>query len=65
MRTGGPLDDEADESRAVWAGVVPLALTAGAPEPSADLRDGVALPDYVEAWRPDERTRRGGPAPHP
>ena len=34
-RSGGPVDDEEDMSRDVWAGEVPLALTAGAP-----IRDG-------------------------
>ena len=58
VRTGGPLDDEADKGRAVWAGVVPVALRAGAPEPSADPRDGVPLPDYVGRWRPDGRAPR-------
>jgi hypothetical protein len=59
VRTGGPLDDEADKGRAVWAGVVPVALTPGAPEPSADMRDGIPLPDYVGRWRPDRRPPRG------
>jgi uncharacterized protein len=35
IRVGPPVDDEADAELAVWAGVVPLALRAGAPE-----RDG-------------------------
>ncbi|ONH25763.1 pyridoxamine 5'-phosphate oxidase family protein [Pseudofrankia asymbiotica] len=32
-RTGGPIDDEADLALAHWAGVVPVRLAAGAPEP--------------------------------
>lgn len=48
----GPPDDPASETRApVWAGVVPLRLTAGAPEPAPDLPAGLELPDYLE--RPD------------
>ncbi|HUS67645.1 MAG TPA: pyridoxamine 5'-phosphate oxidase family protein [Kofleriaceae bacterium] len=35
IRTGPPIDDEADMTLPCWAGVVPLSLTAGAP-----LRDG-------------------------
>ncbi len=31
VRTGGPLDDEADLSWPVWAGVIPLRLEAGPP----------------------------------
>jgi len=37
VRTGGPIDDADDMDRPVWAGVVPLRLVAGAPEPAADL----------------------------
>jgi nitroimidazol reductase NimA-like FMN-containing flavoprotein (pyridoxamine 5'-phosphate oxidase superfamily) len=33
VRTGGPVDDEADLTRAVWAGVVPLQLIATDPVP--------------------------------
>jgi len=39
VRTGGPLDDEADLDWPVWAGVVPLSLVAGKPVP-----DGPSLP---------------------
>jgi len=34
VRTGGPLDDEADLSRPVWAGVIPMRLVAGDPVPA-------------------------------
>ena len=48
----GPPDDPASETRVpVWAGVVPLRLTAGTPEPAPDLPAGLDLPDYLE--RPD------------
>ena len=33
IRTGGPVDDEEDYALPVWAGVVPLKLTAGEPIP--------------------------------
>lgn len=39
-RTGGVRDEPADEGLPAWAGVVPLRLAAGAPEPDA----GVAAP---------------------
>jgi nitroimidazol reductase NimA-like FMN-containing flavoprotein (pyridoxamine 5'-phosphate oxidase superfamily) len=46
LRDGGPKDDDADYALPVWAGVVPLTLTAG--EPRADERLGeVPLPDYL------------------
>lgn len=38
VRTGDPIDEEADLDLPVWAGVVPLSVVAGAPVPSADLR---------------------------
>lgn len=37
VRTGGPIDDEADLALPVWAGVVPLSLVAGTPRPAPDL----------------------------
>jgi nitroimidazol reductase NimA-like FMN-containing flavoprotein (pyridoxamine 5'-phosphate oxidase superfamily) len=43
LRTGGPKDEPEDMDLPVWAGVVPLALTAGAPIPD-DGVDGLPLP---------------------
>lgn len=37
-RTGDPIDEPADLDLPVWAGVVPLALTAAVPVPATDLR---------------------------
>jgi nitroimidazol reductase NimA-like FMN-containing flavoprotein (pyridoxamine 5'-phosphate oxidase superfamily) len=45
VRTGGPIDDAEDMARPVWAGVVPLALAAGAPIADAQLAPGLALRD--------------------
>jgi nitroimidazol reductase NimA-like FMN-containing flavoprotein (pyridoxamine 5'-phosphate oxidase superfamily) len=56
IRGGGPVDDEEDHALGAWAGVIPLALQAGAPEPDARLREGIALPGYASAYR-----RPGGP----
>jgi nitroimidazol reductase NimA-like FMN-containing flavoprotein (pyridoxamine 5'-phosphate oxidase superfamily) len=36
VRSGGPVDDEGDLTRPVWAGVVPLRLVAADPVPAAD-----------------------------
>jgi hypothetical protein len=47
VRTGPPLDDEEDMNWPVWAGVVPLSLTAAAPITAPDLRVDVALPEYA------------------
>lgn len=51
MRTGGPIDAEPDYALPVWAGVIPLSLTPGAPQRDARLPAGIALPDYVRNWR--------------
>lgn len=37
VRTGPPKDDEEDLDLPVWAGVVPLRLVAGSPEPDAGI----------------------------
>ncbi len=37
MRTGGPVDDEADLGLPAWAGVIPLHVAAGPLEPALDL----------------------------
>jgi nitroimidazol reductase NimA-like FMN-containing flavoprotein (pyridoxamine 5'-phosphate oxidase superfamily) len=48
----GPPDDPANETQVpVWAGVVPLRLQAGKPEPAPDMPAGIELPEYLE--RPD------------
>lgn len=48
IRTGGPKDDEADMSRDVWAGVLPIVTACGAPQP--DGSQARREPDYVRAW---------------
>jgi len=44
MRSGPPLDDEADYELPIWAGVLPLALVRAAPEPDPRLPAGIPLP---------------------
>ena len=58
MRQGPPRDPERDMHLDVWAGVVPLALVPGPPIASDDLREGIALPDYVRGYE-----RPGGRGP--
>ena len=48
IRTGGPVDDEEDYSLPVWAGVVPLKITAG--EPVADRDVAVEAPAYARRY---------------
>ncbi len=49
IRTGDPLDDEADLGLPVWAGIRPLVSSWGAPRASGDLAPGIALPAYLES----------------
>lgn len=50
IRSGPPIDDEADYGWPVWAGVVPLALGAGAPLPDPRLDPEHAVPAYAAAY---------------
>jgi nitroimidazol reductase NimA-like FMN-containing flavoprotein (pyridoxamine 5'-phosphate oxidase superfamily) len=54
IRTGPPKDDEEDYELDVWAGVLPMALTADRPEPDPRLRAGIRLPGYLR--RPRRRS---------
>jgi nitroimidazol reductase NimA-like FMN-containing flavoprotein (pyridoxamine 5'-phosphate oxidase superfamily) len=47
IRTGPPKDDPGDLELPVWAGVLPLHVVPGEPEPAPDLRPGIARPDYL------------------
>ncbi len=58
VRTGPPVDDADDLGLPVWAGVVPLRLTAQAPVPDPGLDPRIGLPHHVanladraERWR--------------
>jgi hypothetical protein len=44
VRCGPPIDDEADYALPHWAGVIPLRVAAGAPEPDPRLRAGLPFP---------------------
>jgi uncharacterized protein len=59
VRTGGPREEDDDMDLPVWAGVVPLTLVAGAPEPDPELRVDVPVPAYAVDYRrpPVSRTR--------
>ena len=50
VRTGPPIDDEADYSLRVWAGVVPLELRAAAPISDARLPSDIEAPDYARNY---------------
>jgi nitroimidazol reductase NimA-like FMN-containing flavoprotein (pyridoxamine 5'-phosphate oxidase superfamily) len=56
VRTGPPLDDEEDYALPAWAGVIPLSLRAGRPEPDPRLPAGTPVPAHVDAYaRPTRR----------
>ena len=46
-RTGPPSDSKSDLDAPVWAGVVPLELTAGEPVDAPDLLPGIERPEYL------------------
>jgi uncharacterized protein len=50
VRTGPPLDDEADYSLPVWAGVLPLQLIAGNAIPDTRIPSTITPPDYVNNY---------------
>jgi len=56
IRTGPPLDDEEDHELPAWAGIIPLGMHAGTPQPDQRLRAGIVAPAHVSAYR-----RPGGP----
>ena len=49
VRTGPPADEPADLDSPVWAGVVPMAVSFGAPEPDPALRPGIGAPEHIRA----------------
>lgn len=51
VRAGPPNDDAEDLELPVWAGVLPLRVVPGEPEPAPDLRSGLETPDYVTGYR--------------
>ncbi len=51
VRSGPPLDDEEDYALPAWAGVIPLSMRAGTPQPDPRLRAGIAVPAHVSGYR--------------
>jgi nitroimidazol reductase NimA-like FMN-containing flavoprotein (pyridoxamine 5'-phosphate oxidase superfamily) len=47
VRDGGVADDAEDLALPHWAGVVPLTVAAGTPEPAGDLDPDTQLPSYL------------------
>lgn len=51
IRTGDPKDDPADYQSDIWAGVIPLRLTAGKPINDAQLKNGIEVPPSVSGYK--------------
>jgi hypothetical protein len=51
ISVGPPSDPPEDCAWPVWAGVLPIRLTMGAPEPAPDLAPGILLPDHARNYR--------------
>jgi uncharacterized protein len=50
VRTGPPVDDEADYALPVWAGELPLRLVADPPMGDPRMSPGMAIPDSVQRY---------------
>jgi nitroimidazol reductase NimA-like FMN-containing flavoprotein (pyridoxamine 5'-phosphate oxidase superfamily) len=50
VRTGPPLDDEADYALPVWAGELPLRTVPGPPVGDPRLAPGAVVPGHVTDW---------------
>jgi nitroimidazol reductase NimA-like FMN-containing flavoprotein (pyridoxamine 5'-phosphate oxidase superfamily) len=51
ISAGPPEDPPEDRTWPVWAGVLPIRLTMGAPEPAPDLAPGIPVPGYAKDYR--------------
>src|SRR5262249_52281372 len=50
IRTGGPIDDEADYALDCWAGVIPVETRIGATIPDDRLKPGIQPLDGLASW---------------
>src|SRR5260370_19402753 len=62
IRSGPPLDDEEDYGLNVWAGVVPLHLTADAPI-ADDRLPNIDVPEYALEYERKKDSSNGGSRP--
>ena len=58
QRSAGPLDDPEDLDLPVWAGVIPLALTAGPPRPTDQGTPPGPPPSEISGYVPSSLGRR-------
>ena len=59
IRTGPPADEPSDLGAGVWAGVVPVTVAFGEPEPDPALRPGTGVPDHITALGTGHRQAAG------
>jgi nitroimidazol reductase NimA-like FMN-containing flavoprotein (pyridoxamine 5'-phosphate oxidase superfamily) len=50
IRSGPPVEEPEDLSRATWSGVIPLRLAAGQPQPAPELTPGIQPSAVVAGW---------------
>jgi uncharacterized protein len=50
VRTGPPVDEQADLDLPYWAGQLPLILGTGEPITAPDLTQDLPVPEHVRAW---------------
>lgn len=55
IRTGAPIDDEADYLLPVWAGEIPLCVVAGAPIDDSRLQPGIVPPSNVQNYNRSQK----------
>ena len=61
VRTGPPVDEEADYDWPVWAGVLPVTTRFGEPEPDPRLRPEITLPGDLHGLVGRSIEERGRP----
>jgi nitroimidazol reductase NimA-like FMN-containing flavoprotein (pyridoxamine 5'-phosphate oxidase superfamily) len=55
VRTGPPVDEDEDYALGVWAGEIPLRLTASPPIDDPVLLSGIVAPDYAALYERGDR----------
>jgi hypothetical protein len=57
IRTGPPIDDDADYALDFWAGMLPIAGGFGKPIRDPKLKSGIEAPDYLRHYARPNRAR--------
>lgn len=57
IRSGGPVDDDADYALPIWAGVIPVRRVTDAPVPDPRNLPGVEIPDHIRSFQHGKQTR--------